>query len=611
VGDSAPIADDFTGLRFTNLKVPPGAIIQSASLQLYSPEKSWINVDLDIAADASDDSAIFAVDTRPSNRPLTTAKVNHHTNNRWEANTWQSLEDITPVIQEIINRPGWRVGNTLSLILHGTGRAWGRKYVSSFDGDPTHAPRLVIVYRGTVASIPPTTVPTPVPFGTGAGLLGEYYDDIAFRAFAFRRVDAGVNFDWAAGAPAPTMGPDAFSVRWTGQITPLFSETYTFYAIADNNVRLWINNQQIIIGAGNHLTEYRGSIDLIAGQHYPLVLEYVEDTGSAAVKLLWSSASQDKQIIPPSQLTSIASNAYALTAQIAASGDDVNEDGASYHPADANIWLGDTAPLADDYTGLRFTHLNIPAGAVVQSAYLEFYNPQDAWINLDLNVVAEAADTSAEFAPNSRPSARPRTLKLVNHRSDALWFANTWYTLGDLTPIVQEVVGRPGWNAGSNLSIVIKGTGRAWGRKFITSFDGDPKHAPRLVLTFAGVNPTALSINPPTPTAAPTGTPVVTEVTTTPTETSTTPAAVTPESTATVEVTPEVTTETTATPTASATAAETSTPEPTITPTETPTATVTESPTPLPPPTETPTPVPPTAVDVPTNLPPAEATASS
>ena len=49
-------------------------------------------------------------------------------------------------------------------------------------------------------------------------------------------------------------------------------------------------------------TEKSGTIALVAGQKYDIVLEYFENTGEAVTKLYWSSAGTPKQIIPKSQL---------------------------------------------------------------------------------------------------------------------------------------------------------------------------------------------------------------------------------------------------------------------------------------------------------------------
>ena len=36
------------------------------------------------------------------------------------------------------------------------------------------------------------------------------------------------------------VGADNFSVRWTGQLVPRFSETYTFRTTSDDGIRLWV-----------------------------------------------------------------------------------------------------------------------------------------------------------------------------------------------------------------------------------------------------------------------------------------------------------------------------------------------------------------------------------
>ena len=70
----------------------------------------------------------------------------------------------------------------------------------------------------------------------GYGLRGEYYDDLGFGSFKRTRVDPNINYNWGEGAPDPTIGPDTFSIRWTGTIEPQYSEEYTFYTVTDDGV---------------------------------------------------------------------------------------------------------------------------------------------------------------------------------------------------------------------------------------------------------------------------------------------------------------------------------------------------------------------------------------
>lgn len=165
---------------------------------------------------------------------------------------------------------------------------------------------------GSVTSVDATLTveagePPPPPPGSGSGLTAEYYDALFFTGARITRTDAAIDFVWDAGSPDPAIGPDTFSVRWVGQIEPLHSETYTFHTVSDDGVWLSINNQVVIHKWFDQpATEWTGSIDLIAGRKYEIVLDYYENTGAAQIQLYWSSASQAKEIIPATQLYPLA-----------------------------------------------------------------------------------------------------------------------------------------------------------------------------------------------------------------------------------------------------------------------------------------------------------------
>ena len=139
----------------------------------------------------------------------------------------------------------------------------------------------------------------------GDGLQGQYFDNADFTNPKLTRVDPTVNFNWDTGSPDPSIAADAFSVRWTGQVQPLFSQTYTFYTYSDDGARLWVNGVQLVDNWTVHPpTVDTGTISLVAGQKYDIKLEYFENAGGAVSMLSWSSASQATQIIPTSQLYS-------------------------------------------------------------------------------------------------------------------------------------------------------------------------------------------------------------------------------------------------------------------------------------------------------------------
>ncbi len=137
------------------------------------------------------------------------------------------------------------------------------------------------------------------------GLTGQYFDTATFGTLKTTRTDATVNFDWGTTIPTGTAitNADTFSVAWVGQIEPEFSQLYTFYVTADDGARLWVNDQLLVTRTFFAApTEMRGQVVLKAGQRVNIRLEYIEQSGVAAVKLEWSAASRAREVIPTGRL---------------------------------------------------------------------------------------------------------------------------------------------------------------------------------------------------------------------------------------------------------------------------------------------------------------------
>jgi tRNA A-37 threonylcarbamoyl transferase component Bud32/tetratricopeptide (TPR) repeat protein len=131
------------------------------------------------------------------------------------------------------------------------------------------------------------------------GLRAEYFEDQELKKPHSERLEATIDADWGEGRPLPTLGENGFSVRWTGQIQPLYSEAYTFYTLCDDGVRLWIDGRLVIDNWAPHeRVENRGSIMLQAGRRYDLRMEMFEGEGYAVARLAWASRSQPKEIVP-------------------------------------------------------------------------------------------------------------------------------------------------------------------------------------------------------------------------------------------------------------------------------------------------------------------------
>ncbi len=146
-------------------------------------------------------------------------------------------------------------------------------------------------------------IPSSALYFAPTGFAGHYYDNNDFTGTQLDRIDSSVNFTYGTGSPDPSIGADNFSVHWTGQLLPQYTQTYTFYTTSDDGVRLWINGQPIIDNWTTHgSTVNTGTIALVAGQRYDLWMDYYEGTNTATAKLEWSSTSQARQVIPANRL---------------------------------------------------------------------------------------------------------------------------------------------------------------------------------------------------------------------------------------------------------------------------------------------------------------------
>ncbi len=140
---------------------------------------------------------------------------------------------------------------------------------------------LVLVLTGMVLPV--------LDVGASASWRGEYFANMTFDGVPVIRNDAAVNFDWGLGAPAPGIGPDYFSVRWTSS-QHFSAGTYTFFVTADDGVRLWINDQLVIDRWHTHVPGIHSASRYLSTGFHRLRVEYFEYTGQASIRLWWQQA---------------------------------------------------------------------------------------------------------------------------------------------------------------------------------------------------------------------------------------------------------------------------------------------------------------------------------
>jgi hypothetical protein len=171
--------------------------------------------------------------------------------------------------------------------------------------------------------------PSPTP--TGAGLTGQYFTNSSTNYSSginfnptnhlATRVDPVISFTWGTTNTPPITNNGRYTVRWTGQVQPQYSETCFFEVQSDDGAKLWVNDQLLIDRwQSQGLTSWTNTISLQAGVRYNIKLEYLAFSATPRMFLYWYSESQPRQLIPSNRLYSATSAAAAVTSPLTAFG---------------------------------------------------------------------------------------------------------------------------------------------------------------------------------------------------------------------------------------------------------------------------------------------------
>ena len=203
--------------------------------------------------------------------------------------------------------------NGVSGVISGTAQAAGSSVVTIYASNGAQTVSTDVVFSATVA-------------GTGRGLLAQYFASaVPSGAAAVQRIEAP-DFDWGNNAPAAGLPAD-FSARWTGSIEPPVTGALQLRTVSDDGVRVWVDNKLVIDNWTAHgPTNDTATLNLQAGQRYPVTVEYYDGGGGATMRLQWQ---------PPGAPAFTAIPADRLYASVA--------------PSVVNLALGKTATQSSTY----------------------------------------------------------------------------------------------------------------------------------------------------------------------------------------------------------------------------------------------------------------------
>ncbi|WP_334021207.1 PilC/PilY family type IV pilus protein [Alteromonas sp. S015] len=167
--------------------------------------------------------------------------------------------------------------------------------------------------------------------------------------------------------------------------------------------------------------------------------------------------------------------------QVASSRDNLEENVNGYPNTGSELTFH---PSYNDYIGVRFRNVNIPQGAVVTEAYLEFTAYSTVtYGNPSMRIRGVADDDASDFHPDRRNRLRslPKTSGIT--WSMPRFYNNYAYRTPDLSSIVKQIVDRSGWQTGNDMAFVLDDFVSYRGAH---TYNNSPSKAPKLIIKFNG-----------------------------------------------------------------------------------------------------------------------------
>jgi hypothetical protein len=230
-GDPEKLFVVSAGLRFQNMTIPRGALIDSAFLRFCSHEGKTAEdvAKITIHGEASDNAVTYDLNNLITDRPRTSASLLWTVDEEWGIWEFYRTPNIGSIVQEIVNRSGWNYGNSMAFILTGENQGpsdlENAREIESFEniadpedgGDgknhPERVPQILVYYRtptgvAEMVSSAPSFVLSPNPTRDSKVILSLHesssntvmniYNQQGQQVYSKKGIIDGESFDLAA-----------------------------------------------------------------------------------------------------------------------------------------------------------------------------------------------------------------------------------------------------------------------------------------------------------------------------------------------------------------------------------------------------------------------------
>lgn len=224
---------------FRNTGIPQGVSIVSASLTITSSANlNGTTVNLIINAADEDNPGQPADKTDVNDRPRTSREVAWNNVAAWTANTEYDSPDISPVIQELVDRPGFASDNVMIFLEDNGSTTNASRKGHSYNGDPAKAAVLHVSYTAVAWSPGDFTLYTGAH---GAEPAAERNDLYLVNDGAWLERYSGARWMPYGGFlpfTAPVPGDFAWINQGTATLDTTYGGMYLYAPFAGQNTRM-------------------------------------------------------------------------------------------------------------------------------------------------------------------------------------------------------------------------------------------------------------------------------------------------------------------------------------------------------------------------------------
>ena len=457
--------NQYVGMLFRDMQIPVGATVTNAYVQ-FTVDKAVEGVTdatialdvygaLEATVDAITETA-FNISAHPKTGLVSWAPGVSVAEGDKGVN--EQTPDISAVITEIIAVDGWASGNNIMIVVHGDDAQTENinREMESYDGDPEGAPKLVVTFTSGGGGDPepepepePEIVPTITSLDVENGSAGETV------------IIEGTNFSWT---PADNL------VSFSGVAATVTAST----------------PQKLIttVPADAVVGEVEVTVT-VNGQTSESVLFTVTVPGIKTIQVRVNASEDDAEEI--------------LEDKVEPSDPSIVLPKGDVDTGSSDLELGTEVDGAPQLIGMIFRDIQIPVGATVTNAFVQFHvddDNDDVITNTIFGALEPTIDSSFKEEPFNI-SSHPRTVAVVE------WTPPAWLNVHeegpdqqtpDISTIITEIISLDGWASGNSLMIMITNPTLVKEHREAESFDGESASAPQLNVTFTyEVWPTAVN----------------------------------------------------------------------------------------------------------------------